>query len=228
MAACIASWLVCPVASADLSEWWNSTTPYSDTGIYAGIAGSLALGIGLENHIVVTRFRDQIGRNLEHDLEVEPGAGVHARAGYRFHPRLAVETQFEWISEWSIDGRDTERTNPTSSAQVARAEAWTLTLNGKFFASTGRVQPYGVFGVGMMRFQGDNKSPLIPGNSRPIFELNTDGVRRTDFALRVGGGLDIYFTDDLSLVVGTSYVIPYGQVDPYDYLSFEWGLQYRF
>ncbi len=215
-------------ATADWAGWWNRSTPQSENGLYLGLSGSVGLAFGLDNHVRVDRFVAQPNAQLEHDLEVGAGVGLHARAGYRFHPRLAAEIQYEWISEWTIDGRDTTRTEPRATAEVARAEAWATTANLKLYLGTGIVQPYVVGGVGVMRFQGDSRSPRRVANNRPFFELNTDGVREYGFASRWGGGVDIYFNDDLSLVLGTTYVLPEGEIDPYDYLSFEWGLQYRF
>lgn len=228
LSVCATVLLAAATASADGSTSSGGTTPYSEPGFYAGLSGSVGVALGLENDVSVTRFRGQAGRNDEHGLVIDSGVGLHARVGYRLHPRVSVEAQFEWIAEWSVDGRDTQSTNPTSAVDVARAEAWTLTANVKSYAATGRVQPYLVGGVGLMRFQAENRSPLIQSNSRRIFELNIDGFRGTDFALRVGGGLDIYFTERLSLVVGSTYVIPFGRIDSYDYLSVEWGMQYRF
>jgi opacity protein-like surface antigen len=224
----LAAMLVSTPAAADLAGWWNRQSNESASGVYLGLSGSVGVAVGLDDHVSVTNFRSQGARNGLVSLESMAGVGLHARVGYRFHPHFAAEGQFEWISEWTINGRDSERTNPTSSSEVGRAEAWTATANVKFYLLTGRVQPYLVGGIGLMRFQGDNRSPLIPANSRPIFELNTDGVRDYGFASRWGGGVDIYFTDQLSLVLGASYVIPEGQIDPYDYVSIEWGLQYRF
>lgn len=218
-------------AAAGWADWLNHTTPESTTGLQIGLSASVAIPIGVDNYLVDTRFRSQGMRNRNSNTGVEPGIGIHARAGYRFHPRVVAEAQFEWNSESSVDARDTQRTNPTSQSDMARIETWAVTANVKFYPfSLGRVQPWLVSGIGLMRFQGDNRSPLIPANERQIFEFNTDGERQTDFAGRVGGGIDIYFADSdrFSLVLGASYVIPAGGLDAFDYVSTELGLQYRF
>lgn len=220
-------------ASADLPEWWNREHPESSRGVYLGLSGSVGIGLGLEEHVAVTSFFDGAGRftpprHLSPPLKVDPGIGLHARAGYRVHPRIAVEVQFEWISEWSIGGEDGLRTAPTAQSDAARAEGWATTGNLKLYLATGRIQPYVVGGVGLMRVQVDNRTPRVPLTNRAFFEFNTDNLRRTDFAARVGGGVDIYFTEHTSFVFGATYVIPEGQIDPFDYVSVEWGLQYRF
>jgi opacity protein-like surface antigen len=216
-------------ASADVATWWNETTPESTPGLQLGLSGGIPIAIGVDEYLKDTRFRAQGSRNRNTKTEIEPGLALHVRAGYRIHPRIVVEGQFEWNSESSVDAKDTLRTNPTSQSDVARIETWVATANFKFYPlSLGRVQPWLVYGVGAMRFQGDNRSPRIPANERQIFEFNTDGERQTDFAMRAGMGLDIHFTDHLSFVLGASYVIPAGKLDRFDYVSTEWGLQYRF
>jgi opacity protein-like surface antigen len=221
-------------AAADFEQWWNTRSPESETGLYAALSGSLGVGIGLEDHVKISFFDPQDppgppqARNTEPDPSVDPGIGLHARIGYRFHPRLAAEGQFEWISEWSVDGKDSTRANPFAQSDLSRSEAWTATANLKFYLLTGRIQPYLVAGIGAMRFQGDNRAFIPPATGSPIVRTNIDGVREVGFAFRGGGGVDFMITNHMSFVLGTTYVVPEGDADPYDYLSIEWGLQYRF
>jgi opacity protein-like surface antigen len=215
-------------ASAEDSSWWNTRTPESEPGVVVGLSGSVAVPFGLDDHVEITAFRPQQGRNDEPNLEAQPAVGLHARAGYRFNARLAAEAHFEWIPEWSIEGKNSDRTNPTSSSKIAKGKAWTLTADLKLYLATRTFQPYLTAGLGAMRFEGENDSPRIPANDRKIFEFNIDGARDVGFAVRAGAGLDIMMTDRLALVLGASYVVGTGDVEDYDYLSTEWGLQYRF
>jgi opacity protein-like surface antigen len=221
-------------ASADLEQWWNARSPESESGLYAGLSGSVGVAVGLDDHVKITSFnlQDPPGSpppsNREPNPSVDAGVGLHARLGYRFHPHLAAEGQFEWISEWSIKGKDSERANPRFQSDFAKGEAWTATANLKFYLLTGSVQPYLIAGVGLMRFQGDNRSPIPPATGSPIIETNIDGARDVGFAFRTGGGMDVMITDHMSFVLGATYVVTEGDVDPYDYLSIEWGVQYRF
>lgn len=56
------------------------------------------------------------------------------------------------------------------------------------------------------------------------------GIRetQTDFAARFGAGLDIYLTENIVLSAGVDYVLPTGDVNDLDYVSFGGGGQYRF
>ena len=222
--------------STGWAAWWNHEEPESAPGVYLALAGSVGIGTGLDDHVQITSFFDGATRvpptpaqRSASALSVDPGVGLHARAGYRIHPRFSVEAHFEWISEWSIGGTNSARTQGDVQSDVARAESWITTANLKLHLMTGRVQPYVVAGVGVMRLQAENRTPvIIRNNGRPVFEFNIDNTRATDFAYRAGAGVDIYFNERLSLVLGGSYVIPEGQLDPFDYVSVEWGLQYRF
>jgi len=48
------------------------------------------------------------------------------------------------------------------------------------------------------------------------------------FVLRMGGGVDVYFTPHVALVLDVSYVLPTGGVAPFDYVGGGIGVQYRF
>jgi hypothetical protein len=49
-----------------------------------------------------------------------------------------------------------------------------------------------------------------------------------DFAARFGGGVDIYFNPNIAVVIDAGYVLPTGDLDGLDYVSFSVGFQYRF
>ncbi len=91
---------------------------------------------------------------------------------------------------------------------------WTGTINGKFFALTDRFQPYGLLGAGFMRAKAE-----ILG-----FEIAKD----TDFAMRFGGGLDTYVTENWLINLEVSYVRPTGDVKDINYFSLGGGFQFRF
>ncbi len=46
--------------------------------------------------------------------------------------------------------------------------------------------------------------------------------------MRLGGGLDFYATKSIVLSLGVDYVLPFGDVEDFDYVSLGWGLEYRF
>ena len=95
-------------------------------------------------------------------------------------------------------------------------DSWILTGNVKFYPLTDRVQPFILAGLGLAQVKVEDSLGL--------------GIEETesDFALRFGGGVDYYATRNIVLSVDVSYVLPTGDIDRSDYVSFGWGLQYRF
>lgn len=128
---------------------------------------------------------------------VDNGVGVSARLGYRFGPVLAVEGQVDWSGDF-VDccGADVTQT--------------LITLNGKLYFPVGRIQPYGLVGVGV------------------DFAKASPGSDEEDFVAKLGGGLDLYFTEQLGLLAEVTYNLPTGDLDEAEYLSIGWGLFYRF
>jgi opacity protein-like surface antigen len=52
--------------------------------------------------------------------------------------------------------------------------------------------------------------------------------RRVEIALRFGGGLDFYLTENIVVSAEASYLMPTGKLNGLDYYSIGVGLQYRF
>jgi hypothetical protein len=46
--------------------------------------------------------------------------------------------------------------------------------------------------------------------------------------MRFGGGIDLYATKHVVVSAEVDYVLPFGDLENLDYLSFGLGLQYRF
>lgn len=172
---------------------------FAREGVYVGVAGTFATYTSAEDEL------DDAGV----DADVDEALGLNARLGYRLHPNFAVEGEFEWLSEADID--------VSPFGDIATIESFVLTLNGKLYVLTGRVQPFLLAGVGYM--QGE-------------IEDSVAGVdvsqEEESFAARVGGGLDIYITPNIAANLGLSYVIPTDDLEDVDFLSFGWGLIYRF
>ncbi|MDH3519760.1 MAG: porin family protein [Myxococcales bacterium] len=211
---------------------------FARPGFYLGIQGTTA---------VFTRMDDQLGIVPDNQYgyfplpdptkprQIDPSLGVHARAGYRFLPHFAGEAHLEYLAGAQIFA-DTNRFRTT----ITDLTALTLTGNLKAYLTTGMVQPYALVGVGWMRTWGNDirKDPSEfeikgknPDNVVPI----TDPIETDDSGMvgRFGAGLDIYVTPFLSIGAGATYVVPipfwprWGDYD-YDYVSVDWGLQYRF
>jgi opacity protein-like surface antigen len=173
-------------------------------GIYFGVALAGAAYTEVEDDLEKESLAE-LGYVIPVDVEVPPG--LDARVGYRFHPRLAGEVQFQWFPKADIEFAD---------VKAMKLETLTLTGNAKGYLLTGRVQPFLLVGVGLMHFDAKDKLGL--------------GLRAKGegFAARFGGGVDVYLNRNFLLALDTSYVLPTGDVDGLDHVSFSLGLQYRF
>ncbi len=135
---------------------------------------------------------DVPGYNLDNTF------GFNVRAGYRAIPNLAVELEYEWYDDFGIQG--------------VEVDGWALTVNGKGYLATGRVQPFVLVGLG-----------VIHG------EASAGGLSLDDeaFGVRLGAGIDAYTTENLVISIDASYVLPTGNLDDFQYFALGWGLQWR-
>ncbi len=135
--------------------------------------------------------------------------GFNLRVGYRFHPHIAIEAEGE-------------RTMGFDSQQFSGDVAtWTATINGKFFALTGQIQPYGLIGVGAMN--ATTGGQLVFGNSN-----GQSSTKETEVAFRYGAGMDMYITKNWVVNFEGTYVNPRGDLSSTEYFGLGGGLQYRF
>jgi len=152
--------------------------------------------------------------------------GAAGRGGYRCHPRISAELQFEALADF--DG--SIRENGTPSNDSARnfdleLESLVFTDNLKGHLLTGRTQPFVLLGVGFMRMESkarDSTGGTIPGRAAQASE------RTVNVAFRYGAGLDFYLTKNVVMSAEGSYLMPLGKLDGLDYYQFGVGLQYRF
>ena len=185
----------------------------------------------------------QLGPVLSSGLSVKDAIGINARAGYRFHPFFAAELQLEYVA-----GFETEMTIINTISETIPPpdnevwEVWdlrrnsqdfvTFTANGKLIIPTGRLQLYGLGGLGLFYNRTSNTLPVYIDDSRGIDEAlinhSFGDESGTSFAVRAGAGVDFYVTEKIVLNVESTYVFPIGRVSHLDYLTLGAGLQYRF
>jgi opacity protein-like surface antigen len=153
--------------------------------------------------------------------------GVLGRGGYRCHPYVSAEIQFETLADF--DGSVSENGTPPV-ADSARGfnlelESLVFTANAKGHLLTGRYQPFVLLGLGFMRME--SKSRDITGGTLPG-RAPQESDRTVKFAVRYGAGLDFYLTEHVVVTAEGSYLMPTGKLDGLDYYQFGVGLQYRF
>jgi opacity protein-like surface antigen len=137
-------------------------------------------------------------------VSFDNSTGANFRIGYRGYEWFALEAEVEWI-----EGFD--------ATVPGKVEARTIIggLNGKFYPLGGRYQPYVLIGGNGMNVDIDHKS-TGPDDDE------------TDWAFRMGLGLEIYATRHIVVGVEGSYVWALGDIWGADYTSVGAGVLFRF
>lgn len=216
---------------------------YARRGPFIGVMGIFAR----------QKFKEDV-RDLLNDQLMALGYAVDTRSkgsfgldvllGYRFHRYFSFEVEGEWLAAFDGEVALTEAPRPfpaglTLLPEIAtmRFEGATVTGNLKAHLLTGFYQPFLRVGGGIMTIKGDIEDTGRMADEeltgQPRFpnwpELNVS-ERWTDAVMRFGGGLDLYAfdTDEFVISAGADYVLPFGDVEDFDYVVINVGFQYRF
>jgi opacity protein-like surface antigen len=140
-------------------------------------------------------------------LEVGDAPGFKALGGYRLHRNFAAEVDVDYLNGFDVSA---------GGYDLGRVRGVATTVNGKGYLATGRVQPYGVAGIGGVYVAG--------------FDSSLDNVLGVNggFLGRFGGGLDVYATEHLVVNAEATYDLPTGDVSSLRFVPLTLGAQYRF
>jgi len=129
---------------------------------------------------------DQVRSFSGVDVSASGSPGLDLRGGYRFNRWIAVEGNYQYYANFDID---------TGDADVFDLRAFSFFASAKGYPLDGRVQPYGMFGIGVM-------GALLEDD----YDLD---IEETDasFTLRAGGGIDVYVTRHFLLNLDVAYLI---------------------
>lgn len=183
------------------------------------------------------------------EVSANDGLGPQGRIGYRLGPWFSVEAQVEYL-RWFVDepvsleaplsALEAEGFRVNDPTEIARAElsdTTTATANARVHVPFGRLQPFALVGAGMTTTRsevrvefaaidavfggGDPPEPSVPYGA-------SESERSNGFAMRFGGGLEVYATEHVAVGLGFDYVLPFGDAEDFDYMAITWGLLYRF
>ena len=130
--------------------------------------------------------------NFDGEFDFDDAWGINAFAGYRFMRYIALEGNFNWYDDFESDSTN------------ADVEIWTLMLDIKamYPVYNDRLVPYLRVGGGYM----DAKA-----------SAGSLDASNEDFAFNLGGGLDYYVTDQVSIGLDGKYVVGTGDLDAVEY-----------
>jgi hypothetical protein len=187
----------------------DSGEKFARLGPYVGVALAYA----------VDTFESDVEGRLPSNtnLSVKSSLGVKGRIGYRCHRYASAEVQVEWLD--SFDG--TVFQDGAGKVGTADVEPIVVTVNARGYLPlwNDRVQPFGLFGAGLVSF-------------RTVAKNNATGSRQSDRdtapALRGGGGIDVYATPNVVVTFEADYLHGLGSANDLHYVSIGVGLQYRY
>jgi opacity protein-like surface antigen len=160
-----------------------SAGDYSRFGLYLGGGGSYGTDV----------FTDEIANSFNVPVDVDDTFGANARVGLRLFAPLALELQYEWLSEYDIE---------ILGFDAFSLEQQALSANLKLYLPIWRVQPYLLAGVGFVHYELEDSVPGI--------DLSADD---TVLAGRFGGGAEVYLTRHLALYGEGAVVLTAAEID---------------
>jgi opacity protein-like surface antigen len=144
---------------------------------------------------------DDLDPDESNDGDESVGLGV--RAGYRIAPWIGAELEYEYFDDYDV--------------AVADVNVQSLMLQGKAYPFTGRLQPYALGGIGMVSSDLDFDESSLD-----------ETFDETEFAWRLGAGLDFYLIEFLPLFVELAYTWPTNDLDELQYWTGAIGAYFRF
>ena len=196
-------------------------TGYDRRGWFLGVGGTYGRQKNIEESLLGTFQSEKVGKRFPYsNATMDPAKdelGINVRGGFRCHPRVSTELEYERMLG-SFEGPALRR--PSNVNDRGKIEVMLLTANAKGYLMTGRIQPYGLFGAGVLRFEFKQRNRV---NARRFFRDS-----QAAFTLRLGGGVDLYATENIVLNVGADFIRPYGELRASELMMYNVGIQYRF
>jgi opacity protein-like surface antigen len=237
----IVSCVFIAMATLCVSNFAYAQEDYSRAGCYLGLGAAAALPLSADDTLddetervfgPVRFFRPYPSADIDESF------GLHARAGCR-NTWGGGELHFEWSEGYDIKVAD----------RNFKVDGWALTADAKLYlvelvnealryfeAPAGpehtRFQPFATAGIGYLTWDLSKLRDNFTEGARtkipePVFPHN--GFKDWDFALRLGGGLDVYLTRNIAISLDATYVLPTSSdLNDMDYLSLGVGLLYRY
>lgn len=178
----------------------SSNDESDDMRGYVWIGGMTGFDMRLGDSI------NELGLDGAGIVDVKPGVGFSARFGGR-SPHVGFEFSIDAIPKFRAEANDFTAFEYTHVYTGMNLRFYPLRPD------SGRIHPNFIVGGGydylILKAQGDRRS-------------FAGGV------VRGGAGIDFDLTKQIALSLDSTYVLPFGDIEKTDYLTFGWGLLFRF
>lgn len=147
--------------------------------------------------------------------------GINAKAGYRFHERLMVELNFDYLNKFESDDRFTLLGESVESEVEVTVYTFMLALKGYQPVYYEKVMFFAVLGGGVMRADVDTevRGPTIS---------KSDSDDEIDGCGKIGFGFDFFPIQNFSAGIEGNYTFGFNDVDEVRYFNFTLGVAYHF
>lgn len=133
--------------------------------------------------------------------------GFNVMAGGRVHEHIAVEFDFRYLIDFESDPGFVE----------SEVDIWALTGNVKGIVFPGRIEPYALFGMGVLQAWTEAETPVAKNET-------TD----TGFLVRFGAGVDLHVSRRWTVNLQGTFEAPTGEAEDYQHGLVGASLRYRF
>ena len=182
----------------------DAVEDYERPGPYLGIGASRSINL-IEGELDNT--------STFNNVTVDDSWGVNARGGYRVNKFIALEGEYEYLGNWDVHGSLSGFGFDAGRIQVSAA-----TGNMKVFVPLDRFEPYLLIGAGA----------AFVGASHGLQGTHTN------FAGRVGIGIDIYVSNNVYVNLGGEGLLSNAEIPGakgntgVNTVNLQFGLGYRF
>jgi opacity protein-like surface antigen len=150
--------------------------------------------------------------------------GLNAKIGYHAHPLIDLEFEFNYVSEFEADEETKWFNTQVASEAEYQVETYIFAVKGYFPPFNNRTRLGVIVGAGIMDAEADAKVTVGGVTSQ-------DSEHETGLCGKVGLGLDVFATEDVSVGLEGSYT--FGDFDDLpdddiEYFNFTAGIAYHF
>lgn len=190
------------VAAAGTARADEEAKPFGGQAPYASFGGVF----GIENN------SSSLGSGVSDYGGLSDSGGYDIRVGYNLRDWVAIEGEWQSLLSFSTDGVD-----PFTLNNLPAVEARMLSFNGRFMPLSGRVQPYGLLGMGWYNVQADRVA---------------NNLHESAFAMRFAVGVLAYITERTGVAIEAAYILPVtgtlGGGDRFDLIPITASVFFRF
>lgn len=173
-----------------------------DNKFYVGIGGSY-----VSEDFKINGFDDTWGGNL--------------KIGYKLHPMADIEFDFDYLDTFDQGESFSLLGYNVDERAELDVTTYMIALKGNFPISSERVRPFVVVGAGVMTADADIHISVNGISS-------SAGSDNTDFCGKVGLGLDLFATPNISIGVEGNYTLGFNDVEDIRYFQFTLGAALHF